>query len=215
MDRVRKFFNKFKATRLLDSLILLQFISIVNGFLPYYLDKDGKTIKLRKLSVIMGVSNYVFITACLVLTIPEINELQNTYFKTDVLSSLPLLNQVSVFCSLNFMFIVSILRRRHLRKTMQLLTEVDSKFPEFKLEYQRVTNLTIFMISMILLFLLSMRLAAHFVFGETNETYNPTFPLRVILLGPTLSMWFYVSVFITFIFMVKLCLDGINQVSSL
>lgn len=208
------YFKKFETKNLLDSMKVLQFIAFLNGSLPFYLDKDGKTIRLRVFSIIMAVCHYFFIIMCIVLTIQENKIISETYFKSEVSLFVPLIYRVTTLSSITFIFAASLLRRNYLRKTMQLLALANDKFLKLsiKLNYEQITRQTVIMTSILILFLSCYHISSINLFDDVQK---PTFAIQVVFMAPYLSMWFYVLIFVTFTHMIQVCLKAINKVSFL
>lgn len=204
--------KKLYSTNLIDSLKVLNYATFFNGLLPYKLDKNGK-IHLRKIKILMAIIHYVFFISCFWHYLDEVNRMFKLLFKSEVSYLVVLTYRYTIPFSVTFIFVVSIVRRKHLRNIMELFNEVEQllKFGSFKYEYHKIVNANIIMVVMVFIYFLSCQVGNYLVWG-TNELGS--FFMNLVLTVPILYMWIYNLIFITFVFIMKMCLELINEVSD-
>lgn len=201
-----------KSYNILESLKIVQFITKFNGFLPYSLDKSGQRIRLQVFSVVMAISHYVLFLICFILSFEENKRMSGLFFRSKVSYFVSLTYRFTNPSSVTFIFVISLLRKKHLKKSLEILLSINKVFLKLsiKLKYNKITNLTIIMISITVIYIVVYNVCNIVFF---NPRFIASFPLQVICIIPYLSMLLYVLIFITFVYIIKLCLSEINKVN--
>lgn len=210
----KNFYKHLRASNVFDSLKVLRLFTILNGLIPFYLSDDGRRIKLRIVSVIIAAVHYIFYLVCTVVSVEEGNEIYETFFKSNVSSFASFTYGIVSAASISSIFLLSLLRRKYFRKIINTLIEVDERLQDLgiKLKYNKIVKLTIFMLSILVIFIFSYHSVCLILFKPISNT---SLPLQMSFLCPYIFIWIYVQIFITLIFTIKICLKEINLVRKL
>lgn len=202
---------KFNTPSLYNSLKVLKFMTIINGLLPFCLGKDGKTIQLRKVAIAVAISHCLFYIVCVIMTMEENTRVRETFFQPGVSSFVEFTYRLTTLSSFTLIFTLSLLLRKHLLKMMQILMKVDEIFQSLSLKpnYQQITNFTIYLFLGLLTFKVIYNTSCVFLFRAAPA---PSFPLQVVFNLPYSFMWIYTFIYVTFVYIIKFCLQQVNRV---
>lgn len=207
----KNFLKRFHhPTNIIDSLYLLRLFNF-NGLLTYELSADGRTVKLSIVSVILAISNFIFFTICLGVSYIENNQITNIFFKSDVSYFVGISYRISSPGSLTFIIWISLLRKRYLHKTLKILLLIEDKFQNLsiKLKCQRITNISLIIITVTLTYFTTYISSTAYI---VNMDYVPSIPFQVSMTLPVFAVWICVFILIIFVYIVKICLMEINKV---
>lgn len=211
MFDVKRWFLKFKTNSLYSSLKVLKIVTFLNGLLPFYLTKDGKTVQLQKFSIVIAIIHYLFFIVCTILTVDENTKIREAIFLQSGVSNFVAFTYgiISLSCFTSI-FVLSFFLRRHLLKMIRLLLKVDEifRYLSIKPNHQQITNLTIYMVIGVVTYKVIYSTACAILFRTTD----PSIPLHMVFNLPYIFMWIYIVIYVTFVFIIKFYLQQINRV---
>lgn len=206
--------KKFKPNNVFESLRILKYITIFNGLLPFYLCKDGKTVRFSKILIITCIAHYMLFIICFTWTLQEGHRINETFFKSNVSYFLSITLRISSCGGMTFLVIPFIFLRRQYLRMIQLLVDLDEIFRNIsiKVTYQDITNFTLYVTSSLLVFKIIYNVSCMALFGTDS---NASFTIQIAYNLPSVFKWIYVLVFIVLVHTIKIYLKGINQVRFL
>lgn len=212
MFNMKRWLLKFKADSLSSSLKVINCITIFNGLLLFRLQKNGKNVEFHRVSMVTSVLHYIFFITCTILTCEEDKRFRELFFQSEVSSFVAFTYWTLTLSTFTLIFSLSLVLRRNLLKIMQVLVKIDEIFRNLAIKpnYQQITNLNIYMVAVLLVFKVFYSAVNFLLF----KAAAPSFPLQVVFSLPFVFMWIYTFIYVTFVYIVKFCMEQINKVSQ-
>lgn len=208
---MNKLAKMFAPTNIFECLKIIKYITFLNGLLPFKMTEDGKSFRLSKLSMAIAFLHYTFFAVSFTASWKDDYKLKADLLESNVIQYISMIRRVTSFSCITCLFAISLFRRIHLKRMLELFLEIDqlSKRMSIKLNYQRIQKLILLMAFVILGFKILFSVTYFMIF---EKNWKSSIFLEIVFTLPSLYKWNFILLYIALVYILRVFLKSINQV---